>query len=153
VFKSWQVFVFSLIPLALVMTGVIVGSIHFDGGDSQREVFPTAAPRTNAPAPTPAAPGATVLQLVAKNTQFNPRTLTATAGQPVQLQFDNQDAGVPHNVAFFTNSSKTTAIYKSPLETGPKVDTLTFTAPTAPGNYFFVCEVHPDQMTGTFTVK
>ncbi len=40
-FKSWQIFVFSLIPLALVFGGVIIGSIYFDGGDSQPEVFPT----------------------------------------------------------------------------------------------------------------
>jgi hypothetical protein len=38
VFKSWQIFVFSLIPLALVFTGVIIGSIH--GSDSELEEFP-----------------------------------------------------------------------------------------------------------------
>lgn len=150
-FKTWQIFVFSLVPLALVLAGVVIGSIHFEGGDSEREILPTAAPpAANVPPPTPV-PGATVLQLVARNLQFQPRSLTATANQPVQLQFDNQDSGVPHNVAFFTNSSKTTAIYKTPLETGPKVETFTFTAP-GPGTYFFVCEVHPD-MTGSFVVR
>lgn len=49
-FKSWHIFVFSLIPLALVLTGVIIGSIHFSGGDSQAEVLPTPAPRSLAPA-------------------------------------------------------------------------------------------------------
>jgi len=38
VFKGWQIFVFSLIPLALVFTGVIIGSIH--GSDSELEEFP-----------------------------------------------------------------------------------------------------------------
>ena len=41
-FKTWQIFVFSLIPLALVFAGVFIGSIH--GSDSEREVFPTPAP-------------------------------------------------------------------------------------------------------------
>ena len=97
--------------------------------------------------------GLTEVQLAAKNTAFSPRTLTAAAGQPVQLQFDNQDAGVIHNVAFTTNSSKTTVIYKSPPEAGAKIATFTFTAPSAPGSYYFYCEAHPDQMTGTFTVR
>jgi hypothetical protein len=46
-FKTWQIFVFSLIPLALVFAGVIIGSLH--GSDSEAEVFPTAP----APAATP----------------------------------------------------------------------------------------------------
>ena len=41
-FKTWQIFVFSLIPLALVFAGVFIGSIH--GSDSELEVFPTPAP-------------------------------------------------------------------------------------------------------------
>ena len=152
-FKSWHIFFFSLVPLALVLAGVIVGSVHFSGGDSAAEVFPTAAPRTStAPAATPI-PGATALQLKAQNIAFTPRALTATAGQPVQLQFDNADAGVIHNIAFFTSAAKSTLIYRGPLEAGAKVTTLSFTAPTAPGSYFFVCEAHPDTMTGTFTVR
>ena len=69
------------------------------------------------------------------------------------MQFDNADAGLIHNVAFFTSSAKTNLIYRSPPDAGPKVDNVTFTAPTAPGSYFFVCEAHPDTMTGTFTVR
>ena len=41
-FKTWQIFVFSLVPLALVFAGVIIGSYH--GSDSSLEVFPTPAP-------------------------------------------------------------------------------------------------------------
>ncbi len=151
-FKSWQVFVFSLIPLALVLTGVIIGSVHFDGGDSEAEVFPTPGPQTNAPPPTPI-PGGTSLQLTAQNLAFSPRALSATAGQPVQLAFTNADAGVVHNFALFTNAQKTSNIFRSPPDVGPKVENLTFTAPATPGSYFFVCEAHPDTMTGSFTVR
>jgi plastocyanin len=154
VFKSWQVFVFSLVPLALVLTGVIVGSIHFSGGDAQKEIFPTPAPQAANNTPPPAAPaGTTALNLVAQNIQFTTRTLTATAGQPVQLTFDNRDAGVLHDVSFSTNPSATTSIYKTDLLTGPAVKTFNFTAPTAPGNYYFRCDVHPDTMTGSFVVR
>jgi hypothetical protein len=47
--KSWQIFVFTLIPLALVFAGVIAGSL--DGSDSEREVFPTPEPGSLAPLP------------------------------------------------------------------------------------------------------
>lgn len=43
-FKAWQIFVFTLIPLALVLAGVILGSIH--GSDSEPEQF-------QRPVPTP----------------------------------------------------------------------------------------------------
>ena len=67
-FKSWQIFVFSLVPLALVFAGVIIGSMH--GTDSEKQIFPTAAPQaeaTTGPAPTVAA-GTTQLELTAENT-------------------------------------------------------------------------------------
>ncbi len=153
-FKTWQVFVFSLVPLALVFAGVITGSVHFSGGDSQKEIFPTPPPRPagNAPPPANAPPGATVLQLVAKTLLYDKRTLSAPANQPVSLQFDNQDAGTLHNFAIYTNRNATTKIFGSDLVTGPKLETLNFTAPP-PGSYFFRCDVHPDTMTGTFTSR
>jgi hypothetical protein len=33
------------------------------------------------------------------------------------------------------------------------VDTEKFTAPSTPGTYYFHCDVHPDQMNGTFIVQ
>lgn len=52
VFSMWQVFIFSLIPLALVFTGVIIGSMH--GVDSEKEEFqPEAAPPATSPTRAP----------------------------------------------------------------------------------------------------
>jgi plastocyanin len=152
VFKAWQIFIFSLIPLALVFAGVIIGSM--DGLDAQREVFPTPAPEaeaTTAP-PTPAAPGETVIQLVAENIEFDKRALTAASGGSVTIQFDNKDAGVPHNFALYTDQSASQKIFSGDLSTGPEVVTYTFDAP-APGTYYFRCDVHPDTMNGSFTVQ
>jgi plastocyanin len=153
-FKTWQVFVFSLVPLALVFTGVIMGSIHFSGGDSQKEIFPTPPPRPagNAPPPPSAPPGATVLQLAARTLLFDKRSLSAAANQPVVLQFNNEDAGTLHNFALYTNRNATSKIFGSELTTGPKVETFNFTAPAA-GSYYYRCDVHPDTMTGTFTSR
>ena len=148
-FKTWQIFIFSLVPLALVFMGVIVGSMH--GIDSDKEVFPTAAPAATGAAPTPSAPGETVLQLRASNLLFDKRALTASPG-PVTIQFDNADAGVLHNFALYNNSSAAQKIFGGDLITGPAVTNYKFTAPAA-GTYYFRCDVHPDTMNGSFTVR
>ncbi len=151
-FKSWQVFVFALVPLALVFSGVIIGSMH--GTDSKIQVFPTAAPtEANTTPPPTAVPGSTALELTAENVLYDKSSLTAAAGQPVSLTFDNKDAGVLHNFSVYTDSSAKTAIFKGDLTTGPEVTTYTFDAPSTPGTYYFHCDVHPDTMTGQFVVQ
>ena len=100
--------------------------------------------------------GPAALTLVAKNIAFDKRSLSAGAGASVTLSFDNQDAGVIHNVAFYkSKGSVGTPLAqgsKGNLITGPAKEDLTFTAP-GPGTYYFQCDVHPDQMNGSFIVK
>ena len=150
-FTIKQVLLFSLVPLALVFAGVIIGSVR--GVDSNREIFPTAVGAANGgAAPTPSAPGETVIQLRAQNILFDKRALTAAANSPVAIQFENADAGVLHNFALYNNSSASQKIFGGDLTTGPATTTYKFTAPAA-GGYFFRCDVHPDTMTGSFTVR
>src|SRR5262245_37995244 len=47
------------------------------------------------------APGPEAVTLSAKDLAFNPDSIQVTAGEPVTLTFDNQDAGTQHNVAIF----------------------------------------------------
>jgi plastocyanin len=96
---------------------------------------------------------ATTVDIAARDLKFDRSTITVPAGAQVTVNFNNQDSGVPHNVAFYTDSSASTAIYKGQVVTGPTTTTYTFTAPSAPGTYFFRCDVHPTQMTGTFVVQ
>ena len=149
-FKTWQIFVFSLIPLALVFAGVVIGSM--DGIDAEREVFPTQAPHAEngAGPPTPSAPGETVIQLVAEGILFDQRALTAAANAPVTVQLDNRDVGVQHNFSLYTDRSANQNIFMGEIVVGPIVQNYSFDAP-APGSYFFRCDVHPDTMTGSFT--
>lgn len=153
-FKMWQVFLFSLVPLALVMTGVIIGSMR--GIDAEEEIFPTPAPQATSASGggtsgSPTTPGA--LRLVARNSLFEPRTLTATAGSSVTVSLDNMDAGVLHNFSVYNDRTLATKIFVGELVTGPAVKDYTFTAPSSSGSFFFRCDVHPDTMTGTFTVR
>ena len=152
-FKTWQVFFFSLIPLALVFIGVVGGSM--DGSDSDKEIFPTPAPQPTSSASSaggPAPAGATALTLTATNLSYDKRALTVASARPVSIAFSNQDSGQLHNVAIYTNRSATQKIFGGDFVTGPGNTTYNFTAPP-PGSYFFRCDTHPDTMTGTFTSR
>ncbi|HXH22776.1 MAG TPA: cupredoxin domain-containing protein [Dehalococcoidia bacterium] len=100
--------------------------------------------------------GPVSVTVVARNLQFDKRSLTANAGAPFSVTLDNQDAGVLHNIAFYTSRSATQALVPNQsvgeLFAGVASRTLTFTPPRA-GSFFFRCDVHPDTMTGTFTVR
>jgi plastocyanin len=82
--------------------------------------------------------------VTAVNLKFSPATLFATSGASVTITLNNQDTRVPHNVAVSGLGTSATC-------PGPCTAALTFTAP-APGNYGFVCTVHP-YMTGTLVVQ
>ena len=62
---------------------------------------------------------------------------------------------MPHNVEIFTDSSATTrlggATGPGDTVTGPGSTTYKVNALPA-GTYFFRCDIHPTQMTGTFVV-
>lgn len=94
----------------------------------------------------------TVVNIMAMNKTFNMSTITVPAGAQVTVNFDNQDSGVQHNIAFYTDSSASNTIYRSLVTTGPNKITDTFIAPSTPGTYFFRCDIHPTLMTGQFIV-
>jgi len=90
--------------------------------------------------------------LTSQNIQFDKKILTAPAGSNVIMAFVNNDAGVPHNFALYTDSSAAHKIFIGDLVTGVKTVTYEFDAPPTPGNYYFRCDVHPTIMYGTFAV-
>jgi plastocyanin len=100
--------------------------------------------------------GSAALTVVAKSLSFDKRSLSAAAGSQVTVTIDNQDAGVSHNIAFYKSKASTSQPLapgaKGNLLLGPAKENVTFTAPL-PGNYYFQCDVHPDQMNGSFVVK
>ena len=105
---------------------------------------------TPAPAPSGQAAGPT-LQVSALNVAYEQTDLQAPAGAPFQIEFDNKDNGVPHNVTIHKDSATGPEVFKGEIFSGPGKRTYDVPALDA-GTYAFVCSVHPN-MTGTLTVK
>ena len=102
----------------------------------------------------PAAP-ATSIELIVTRTAFEEETITAAAGQEFTVNFINDDALAPHNIMFFTeeggellSEDSATAV----VVASGAAEEITFVAP-APGTYFFICTIHPTEMTGDFITK
>jgi outer membrane protein assembly factor BamB/plastocyanin len=92
------------------------------------------------------------IDLIAKNIAYNRSTITVPAGANVTVNFDNQDASIPHNFAVYETPAAEKVIFRGDIITGPAKTTYNFTAPDKPGTYFFRCDVHPSIMTGQFVV-
>jgi cytochrome c oxidase subunit II len=99
----------------------------------------------------PAPGGGPVLNLTAKNVAFDTKTLSAPANAPFTIHFDNQDAGVAHDVDILDPSGS------SKVEDGKDFEGVaTRDYPVKPlpaGTYRFECSIHPQLMFGTLTVQ
>ena len=139
--------------LVMLVVGVLSGLALYAGArlvDSGEE----ASTEATADEAAPSTPGGPVsVRVVARNLTFDKRTINASPNSEVSVTMDNQDPGVLHNVAFYTNRSASTKIFVGQTATGPAVVSESFKAPSVAGNYFFRCDAHPDQMTGSFVVK
>lgn len=129
-----------LAGLAVIGVGLVANFAYGDRGPEKKEA-------NGQP------PKSETVSVTAQGTKFLETQLTLTAAANVTIQFDNKDATVQHNIAIFKGSDATgPLVFRGAIETGPKVTQYTFRAPP-PGTYFFHCDVHPTQMTGTITVK
>ena len=115
-----------------------------------------------APSKTPAASGSgsaapsepanpNVVHISALGVKFEQSTVTAPANTPFQIEFENKDAGTPHNVALHLGDANGAELFKGQVFNG--VETRTYDVPALDaGSYAFVCTVHPT-MIGTLTAQ
>ena len=122
-----------------------------DAANATPPPAPSGAPAGSGAPPPSGAPAAAPLTVVAKNVAFEPTALTAPANAPLKIEFDNQDASIPHNVAIHEGSPTGPAVFTGDVFPGPEKRTYDV-PPLAAGAYAFVCTVHPN-MTGTLTVN
>ena len=110
----------------------------------------SAAPSSgSSAAPASGGTGGTTLNEVASGVQFQTTSLSATASQPFQIAFDNQDAGIPHNIQITDGTGA--FVFTGDTVMGP--GQITYKVPAlAAGTYKFQCKWHPT-MTGDLTVK
>jgi len=120
-----------LLPLLalVVVTSILAGC----GSGSGHSSGPTTTSSSGS-----AATGSTI---TIKNFAFSPATLTVSPGAKVTV---HNDDSVTHTV-----SSATSAFNTGDVAPG---GTMTFTAPSAPGSYPYICQIH-QFMHGTLVVS
>ncbi len=128
------------------------------GGESKKE-YASPTPRGGtatvqaSPSRGPAEAAAEIKMI--PSIKFDKNMLTIAADKNVQVTADNTDTGVRHNFAVYRSKADAdagkTAIAQTTICAGPCKGTVTLNL--TPGEYFFRCEVHRTQMTGTLTAK
>jgi plastocyanin len=90
------------------------------------------------------------VDLSANDLEFDANVIEAPAGEEFTITFTNMESQ-PHNVAVDTEEGGD-EIVTGEVITGPD-ETTTITVPALePGEYYFLCDVHPD-MNGTIVVE
>jgi plastocyanin len=133
----------ALITLILAFSAVLAGCTS--GGDESE------------PAGTDGAAGggtATVedgaVEITAEQSlRFSVDTIEATAGEAFTITLVNNDSA-PHNISIYTEEGGDQLALGDTAEAG---QTVTTEVPALDaGEYFFVCDIHPTEMTGTLVV-
>jgi plastocyanin len=129
-----------------VLVAAILAISACGGGTSPSSTPATAPPNASssptASGPTSSAPSGEGVQITigtdtGTELKFDPAELTVQAGADVRVTFENR-ASVPHNLTFQAPISVATETVVAPGTS----ETVEFTAP-APGEYAFVCTLHP----------
>lgn len=91
-----------------------------------------------------------VAELSADDLEFDAATITAPAGQPFTVAFTNLDS-VPHNFSVYVEEGGDVIAEGEVINEG-ETDEVEIEGLSA-GEYFFVCDLHAGQMTGTLVVE
>jgi plastocyanin len=91
--------------------------------------------------------------VVAQSLAFDTDEINLSAGAPTPITFQNQDAGIPHNLSIYRNQDYTDPVYE-PQDPFPGPGERTYNVPPLePGTLYFRCDVHPTTMEGRVVVE
>lgn len=143
-------FRFALGPAMTILGAFVIGGFMIGAGLTvfQKSSNAVAAPSTAVAGPTQA-PG--TFNVAATDNKFDNTSLNAPAGQEITVNFKN-NGKVPHNIDFMDKKGGTT-VSKADITSGGGSATIKFTPPAGATTLYFQCDVHPDQMFGTLTIK
>jgi plastocyanin len=134
-----------------VFTFLIVAAVALNAGwfPPRSAVGGDGAPSGSAaPSGAPAAAPGTIA-VVAEGVKFTTAALAAPADVPLKIDFDNKDAGTPHDVDVLDDAG--TRVYDMKEFSGPARKTFDV-PPLKAGTYRFECSIHPALMNGQLTV-
>lgn len=89
----------------------------------------------------------TAVTITSTGLSFDITTVHARSGTPLTVTYRNEHTGIPHNwhVSGAVDAQTT-------VKPGPDTQTITVTFP-APGDYKYICDVHPEMMVGVVRVS
>ena len=114
---------------------------------------PSSTPPPSVEASAEPSPGGDsgAIRISAVGIAFEQAEVNVPAGEPFQIEFANNDPGIPHNVAIHRESPTGQEVFQGEIFNG--VETRTYDVPAIDaGAYAFVCTVHPN-MVGTMTAE
>lgn len=145
-----------VLPLAAVLVIACGGA---GAGWTFAPLGPSAPPTpSGGPTPGPSSSGNPGLTLEVKTTEanflvFEPTSLEAPAATAVQVNYLN-DSSLEHNIVFLDGPDQSASVVaETERVIGPgNTQSVTFTTPATPADYFFYCVVHGASMSGTLHV-
>lgn len=126
------------IPLLILLVAGIISAVHLQA-TAKAAAFARASAPTTEPSET------------TTDNAFSARRITVPAGTQVTFTLTNKGQAV-HNWHVLSVQGSDGKDITLPLTSPGATNTMTFTI-SQPGSYNFQCDVHPQDMTGTLTVK
>jgi plastocyanin len=156
VIERWQVAGIVGLAAVVLLGGGIYAGVNGKHEAELPESVRAATATANAGGGTPAAGGTETAGgltiTTPDDTKYDKDTLEAKAGASVSVTYVNK-ANIIHNIHFFNGADATAPSIASTKLGQNDTQTITFTAPSSPGQYFFHCDAHPQQMTGHLVVS
>jgi plastocyanin len=137
-----------LLAFALAACASDDGGNGGDGGDGGTDESVAASADAGGGSGTATVEGGSV-EITAENLEFDANTIEAPAGETWTITLVNNDSA-PHNISIYTEEGGEEIVIGDVINGGETVE-VEVPALDA-GEYFFVCDVHPTEMTGTVVV-